>query len=82
MAPDGTVRQVSSGPPSGIAALGPAGETVFVRPANNPNLTRRYLAVPPYTAQPLDVGGYLGRMWFEGTQLYVALGRSIFRVTY
>jgi hypothetical protein len=80
VAPDGTQRQVSSGAASRIVTVGPAGEVVFARRAGN--VWRRYLALPPYTAQPLDVGGELGEMRFEGTELYAVVGRSVFRVNY
>lgn len=82
VAPDGAQRQVSSGGRSRIVALGPSGEVVFVRPVNNSTEPRRFLALPPYTAQPLDVGGSIGDMRFEGTELYAIVGRSVFRVNY
>lgn len=80
VAPDGTQRQVSSGAETRIVTVGLAGEVVFARRAGN--FWRRYLSVPPYTGQPLDVGEELGEMRFEGTELYAIVGRSVFRVNY
>ncbi len=82
VAPDGTQRQVSSGGQSLIEAVGPAGEVVFARTAGSVDAARRYLSLPPYTAQPLDVGGSIGETRFEGTELYAVVGRSVFRVNY
>lgn len=76
MDPAGTRRQASVGSSATIAALGPQGEVVFTRNG------RRYLVESPYTDPPLDVGGELGTIRFEGSELYVFVGRSAFRVNY
>ncbi|HET7229618.1 MAG TPA: hypothetical protein VFJ16_06420 [Longimicrobium sp.] len=76
LAPDGTKRQVTSSATERIDALGPAGQVVFVRAA------RRYVAVPPYTAEPTGIGWAHGRVEFEGTQLNEYLGRTAFKVNF
>lgn len=76
MDPAGAKRQASFGSTAVIGALGPQGQVVFVRGG------RRYLVEAPYTDPPLDIGGELGTIRFEGSDLYVFVGRSAFRVNY
>lgn len=80
VAPDGTRRAASFGGDSRIAALGPDGSVVYLRLVNP--LFRRFATRPPYTAQPVDIGANLGEIRFIGTELYVFVGRSVFRVSY
>jgi hypothetical protein len=74
--PTGTRRRASSGGSSTIRALGPQGQVVFATGG------RRYLVEAPYTSAPLDIGGDIGTLRFEGDELYVFVGRSAFRVNY
>lgn len=76
VAPDGTIRQASSGARSFIAALGPQGRLVFTR-TTTPR--RRALAVPP-GYEPVDVGGAIGEVRYQDGAFHVFVGRSAFRI--
>lgn len=80
VAPDGTVRQVSSSTGEArLDAVGPDGAVVYIQPfgALSP---RRWLSEPPYTART-DVGGYFPEeVRFIGDDPYFFVGRSVFRV--
>jgi hypothetical protein len=74
-APDGTIRQVSQfSSESRVVSVGRAGQVIF---RNN---GRRYLSLPPYANQPVDIGGNWGTIIWIGDQPYVLLGRSLFRI--
>lgn len=79
VAPDGTRQRASNGADSRIVALGPDGTVVY---ATTGSVPRRFVVTPPYTGQPVDVGGAVGDMRFIGGELYAFVGQSAFRVRY
>ena len=71
--PAGDERQVSAfGGGSVLDALGPNGEVTVIS-------GRRYRTVPDYTAAPREVNSSLGTGLFENGNLFVIIGRSLFR---
>jgi len=84
LSPDGTVRQASSGSGERIDpadGVGPNGQVVFFRGRQDRG-GRRYVAVPPYTAAPTDIGGALGYIDWKGGTLYVMIGRTAFTANF
>jgi len=79
--PAGEERQASffaSG--SLFEALSPAGQVIFVA-SSAQAAPRRFLAVPPYTGNPSDIGGgSMGTPVFRGAAAYLLLGRSAFTI--
>jgi hypothetical protein len=79
--PAGEQRQASffaSG--SLFESLGPAGRVIFIASAAQ-GQPRRFLAGPPYTGNPSDVGGgSMGTSVFRSATGYLLLGRSVFTI--
>jgi hypothetical protein len=59
-----------------IDALGPNGETAFT----NTNQNRRYFSVPNYDSLPTHISSALGWSFWQEGQLFVVIGRSLFKV--
>jgi hypothetical protein len=73
--PTGEERQVTRfSTASTFEAVGPNGEIVLRH-------DRRYLAVPDYSMPPRDLSSGLGLAFFQNGSLYIAIGRSLFRVS-
>lgn len=77
--PTGVEQQVTRfGTSSSVQALGPNGEVVLLNTFGG--VTRRYLAVPDYSAPPRDIGSALGTPFFLNGTLFVRLGRTLFQL--
>jgi len=77
--PAGEERQASFFASGGLfESLGPAGQVIFVA-SDAQGAPRRFLAVPPYTGNPSDIGGgSMGTPVYRGATAYLLLGRSAF----